>query len=157
MSAHVTWKQDQPIVKYLKTWVPIIFPVVPRNHARGKGVGGFVDRTTAKGKFSAHSEGRAADIYLDAFDSTQKQVGDRLFYTFRSYGQLLGVDHVIWNREIWSSAKGGPRPFEGAGRRPHTDHVHVAFTREASQSQPPLLLLLLHTVSLQVYGTWVGL
>jgi hypothetical protein len=42
------------------------------------------------------------------------------------------LDHVIWNRQIWSSARGGPRPYTGVS--PHTDHVHVAFTRAGSQN-----------------------
>jgi len=47
-------------------------------------IGGKVNRTTWSGGFSAHSAGRAWDIYLDAHDPLDKKLGDllfRLFYT----------------------------------------------------------------------------
>ena len=145
------WNQDQPIVTYLKHWLPLYFPVIPKNHPPGHGVGGYKLRTTASGGFSAHSEGRAADIYLNAFDSKQRSLGDALFDMFITSSGRLGVDHTIWNHNIWSSQKGGPRTY--FGKKPHTDHVHVAFTRNGSQSRPPLLLTLLDQVHMQVYGT----
>lgn len=106
------------------------------------------------GTFSMHSEGRAADIYLEAGDATQLQIGDGLFEVFRRWHRNLGVDHVIWNRQIWSEENGGPRPYTGT--HPHRDHVHVAFTRAASQVQPTFLIPLLDGVCLDVYGTLTG-
>ena len=154
MTAHIDRNQDQPIVTFLKRWVPTIFPVVPQNHPPGRGVGGYVPRTTAMGTFSFHSEGRAADIYLSAGEPTQLQVGDGLFAMFIRWHALLGVDHVIWNRQIWSEDQGGPRQY--MGRRDHRDHVHVAFTRAASQRQPTFLIPMLDGVCLDVYGTLTG-
>jgi len=145
------WNQDQPIVTFLRRWVPTIFPVVHHHHPDGRGVGGYVPRTTAMGTFSAHSEGRAADIYLAAGDATERQIGDGLFSLFIRWHSLLGVAHVIWNRQIWSAAQGGPRTYPGAN--PHTDHVHVAFTRAGSQRQPTALIPLLDGLCLDVYGT----
>ena len=145
------WNQDQPAVRYLKKWLPVYFPVIPRNHAAGKGVGGYVPRKTSSGSFSFHSEGRAADIYLNAFDAEMLNVGDALFKMFMAHNMAFGVDHIIWNHQIWSTAHGGPRPYTG-GNGPHTNHIHVAFTRSGSQKQSALLLALLPYVYLQAYG-----
>jgi hypothetical protein len=150
MTANVNWNQDQPIVKFLKNWIPSIFPIIPLNHPRGRGVGGYVRRTTAMGTPSAHAEGRAVDIYLKANDETQRRIGNGLFELFRTRYRELGVAHVIWNRQIWSVAKKGPRPY--TGRSPHTNHVHVAFTRSGSQFQPSILIPLLGALSLDVNG-----
>jgi hypothetical protein len=125
-------------VKYLRRWVPTIFPIIYQNHPRGRGVGGYVDRTTAMGTPSAHAEGRVADIYLEANDITQRKIGDGLFEIFKTWHRELGVDHVIWNRQIWSLAQGGPRRYTGIN--PHINHVHVSFTRAGSQTQPSILI-----------------
>ncbi len=140
----IHWNKNQPMVLYLRRWLPIYLPRVRK-------VGGYVNRTTDVGTFSAHSEGRAADIYLDAGDPLDRQVGDALFLLFQEYAAELGVDHTIWNREQWSVDRGGPRPYP-KGRNPHTNHVHVAFTREGSQEEPALLLYLLGKVSAELYG-----
>src|SRR5215212_1661779 len=148
------WKRDQPIVIHLRRWVPAIFPIIHKNHPPGRGGGGYVARTTAMGTFSFHSEGRAADIYLSAFDVTEKKIGDGLFDMFRKWNVELGIDHVIWNRQIWSLDK--PTVLAYTGKRPHTDHVHAAFTKNGSQLQPPLLIPLLDGIYLDVYGTFEG-
>jgi hypothetical protein len=151
----INWNQDQPIVKYLKTWIPKYFPIVPINHPAGDGVGGYVPRKTRSGGFSAHSQGRAADIYLDASDPEQLALGNALFGMFRTSAALLGTDHIIWNRGIWSVASGGPRKYTGPNG-PHTNHVHVAFSQTGSQLQPPILLTLLDNIHAQFYGRRYG-
>jgi hypothetical protein len=89
-------------------------------------IGGKVDRTTWGGGFSAHSVGRACDIYLDAGDPVDKRLGDLLLETFATHGYNFKVDHVIWNGQIWSRSDGGPSGYTGSGGA-HRDHVHVAF------------------------------
>jgi hypothetical protein len=151
----VNWNQDQPIVKYLKIWIPKYFPIVPINHPPGDGVGGYVPRTTWDGNPSAHAQGRAADIYVDAADPEQLALGNALFGMFSTAAGQLGTDHTIWNTRIWSVAKGGPRQYTG-NNGPHTDHVHVAFSPAASQLQPPILLMLLDNIHIQFYGRRYG-
>jgi hypothetical protein len=79
----------------------------------------------------------------------QKLIGDQLFHALIEAAHEIGVDNVIWNRKIWSVQRGGPRPFVGpytkdgvpitdkSGKpvlkNPHTDHIHVEFTRPGSQ------------------------
>lgn len=142
----ISWRRNQPMVKYLKRWLPRMFPLI-------KKVGGYANRTTARGSFSAHSEGRAADIYLRANIPEQKALGDALFKMFRERSRELGVHHVIWNRQIWSARRGGPRPYGGGS---HRDHVHVAFTRVASQKQPSILIPLLDGIHIGLYGKLSG-
>jgi hypothetical protein len=145
------WDGNQPIVKFLKRWIPICIPQVTV-------VGGFNRRPTETGGFSAHSEGRAADIHLDAFDPIHLQIGDALVQMFIDYATDLGVDHIIWNREIWSAdrAQEGLRTWP-PDRNPHTNHVHVAFTRQGSQAAPPYIIALLDGVYIEVFGTIAGI
>ena len=89
-------------------------------------LGGKVERTTWGGGFSAHSEGRAIDIYLDAGDPLDKKLGDLLFLSFFLNNLYLKVDHTIWDGMIWSSATLFPTEYTGSGGA-HRDHVHVAF------------------------------
>ena len=103
---------------------------------------------------SDHAWGGAADIYLNSNDATHHQVADAMFDMFSQSSVALGVDHVIWNRQIWSTTKGGPRRYTGSN--PHTDHVHVSFTRAGSQAQPNLLITLLTGIRLDIYGEMTG-
>ncbi|MEZ5063704.1 MAG: hypothetical protein R3B81_03165 [bacterium] len=148
----VRWKQDQPILLLLRVALVEQFPFLTRlgYSTHWSGIGGFVDRTTRSGGPSAHAEGRAADIYLSAFEPYEKMLGDGLLRLFGSNLTPLGVDHVIWNRQIWSAEKGGPRRYENKKNGPHTDHVHVAFTRAGSQKQPPLLSKLVRDLRWQL-------
>jgi hypothetical protein len=87
---------------------------------------------------SAHAQGRALDIGINANKPEEKVVGDALFHALIRSAQKSGIDNVIWNHEIWSVSKGGPRPWignysNGAPKNPHTDHIHVEWTHDGSQ------------------------
>jgi len=62
--------------------LPEVYPVLTTvGHGQhGSGIGGFVVRNF-RGTSTPphHSEGRAADIYLDAFKDIDKMIGDSLF------------------------------------------------------------------------------
>ncbi len=148
----IDWNRNQPIVKYLRVWLPRTFPLITR-------VGGYLDRERRKGGFSMHSEGRAADIYLNAFVPAEREIGDGLFTMFRRYAKELGLDHVIWNTRIWSVDKDSSFPWVSrlyTGGGPHTDHIHAAFTRTGSQLQPSILIPLLDGLRLRLYGNLSG-
>lgn len=137
----VNWKGHQPIFYQLEMLMVESFPFLTRL-GYGKhwsGMWAYVDRTQKNGKPSDHAEGRAVDIYLSAYEDGERQLGDGLFDMFKANGIALGVDHVIWNRRIWSQEKGGPRPYTSRENGPHDDHVHVSFTRAGSQTQTTLL------------------
>lgn len=141
----VNWKQHQPIFYKFELLMAENFPFLTRlgYSKHWSGMWAFVDRTTKSGGRSDHAEGRGIDVYLSAFKPDEKALGDGLFEMFLNNSRPLGVDHVIWNRRIWSQDKGGPRAYTNAANGPHTDHVHVSFTRPGSQVQPALLARLI--------------
>lgn len=127
------WNQTQPAVKSLDALIRKYLPTVTRTD-----IGVIVRKTRGGEQMSAHSEGRAIDAFVDAKVAWEKDTGDRLFNLTIEHESELGLDHVIWNREIWSPGRGRgvyPRPddLNKAGRHPHTDHVHIAFTQDGSQ------------------------
>jgi hypothetical protein len=121
----VNWKGPQPAPRYLSHLLRANFPQI-------KQIGIYNDRyiagTTIK---SAHAEGRAIDFHLSARDPEQRGLADQLVVALIRNARQLGIDNVIWNRQIWSVRYSGPRPYKG--QNPHTDHVHAEFTREGSQ------------------------
>ena len=143
-----------PIVDFLRRWIPAIFPALRVSHANRSGVGGYVRHLIATRTFSTRSADRAADIYVDASDLTQLQIGDGLFALFIEWHVHLGVDHVIWNGRIWTRKHGELRAY--CSPLPCTNFMHVAFTRAASQQQPTILVPLLDSLYLDVYGTLTG-
>jgi hypothetical protein len=130
----INWNQPQPAPKVLWSWIHANF-----SQARFEGI--YNPRNIAgTNRPSMHAEGRALDIGLSVSTPDEKVFGDQLFKLFIQNSQELGLDHVIWNRQIWSLANRGPRPY--TGRDSHTGHIHVAFTREGSQrSTFPHLIL----------------
>lgn len=130
------WGKAQPAPKALWTLVHAYFPQV-------RNLGIYNDRNVAgTKKKSGHAEGRAIDLGLLAGRPSEKALGDQLFRILISTHQELGLDHVIWNRQIWSQTRGGPRRHTGTSA--HTDHLHVEFTRHGSQNTefPKTTLLL---------------
>lgn len=153
---------EKPIIPYVRYWVAAIFPTIPENSPRsGSKHKGVVGDPEVAGRVSRPSDlhpppdGRAADIYLNAFDARQRRIGDALSRTFVQWAAPLGVEHVIWNTQN-ASAKTGWRWERYTGPNPHTNHVHVTFTVRGAQLQPPLLVPLLDRVHLDVYGTLSG-
>ena len=127
---------NQPIVLHLKHYIPLIFPEIAKSPPAGR-VGGYNPASIGGG----HEYGLAADIYVNVSVVDEKRVGDGLFDMFMWNADELGVEHVIWNRMKWESkvnVPGMPRTF--LGQSPHTDHVHVRFTRAISQRMPPILV-----------------
>jgi hypothetical protein len=124
----------KPIIEFLREWLPVYFPVLttPGHGLHPTGVGGYARR----GRY--HPTGRAADIFLIARDPYERRVGDALFELFIRKGTDLGVDHVIWNEQIWSRSRGGPRPYRGSS--PHRTHIHVFFTPWGAELRPCWLL-----------------
>ena len=66
------------------------------------------------------------------------------------------MENVTWHDRIFRG-KGdptGPADVIGAPRRfsrgDHDDHVHVSFTMEASQREPPALLVYLKEVAFEI-------
>lgn len=151
------WNVEQPAVIFLREEITALFPEVafhwaaefntdPANvhkervneHHRLHGVGGLKKRLkrfgTAK---SEHWYGRAADIYLHVRNPLLKCIGDNIFAVFVANGVKLGMDEIIWNRQIWSIHVPTIHPY--AQKEHHEDHVHVGFSSSGSQRKPRLL------------------
>ncbi len=131
-TAKVDWNKSQPAPKQA---IGIIHSNFPQVRNLGIYVCRNVKGTNTK---SSHSEGRALDIGLRADIPSERLIGDQLFKLLISVAVKSGIDNVIWNRQIWSVSHGGPRPFlgtysTGAPKNPHTDHIHVEWTRDGSQ------------------------
>jgi hypothetical protein len=138
----------QPIVKHIRTFFPLIFPEVPMFNPKGH-VGGYNAASFGGG----HEYGLAADIYVRVDMPDEKRVGDGLLELFMENATELGVTKVIWNRRAWEAGKdpeGSTRPYTGP--KPHTDHVHVSFSRKASQFQPPRLAFLMKELHDRLFG-----
>ncbi|HUS26004.1 MAG TPA: hypothetical protein VMY99_01495 [Nevskiaceae bacterium] len=80
---------------------------------------------------SLHAEGRAADLFLDAGSRTERARGNAVFRWVIQHAGQLGVQEVIWNRDIWSPGKGLHAYY---GDNPHTDHVHIGQNRQMAAS-----------------------
>ena len=143
-----------PIVAFLRRWIPTIFPSVRVSHASRSGVRAYVRHLITTRTFSIRSADHAADIHVDASDLTQRQIGDGLFALFVEWHADLGVDHVIWNGQIWTRRHNGLRAY--CSPHPVANRIHVAFTRAASKQQPTMLVPLLDGLYLDVYGTLTG-
>jgi hypothetical protein len=154
----INWARNQPIILQLRSVLPEHFPFLTMlGYAQHwSGIGGYINRQRRAGGFSAHSQGRAADIYLSALKKYEKLLGDHLAPLFWDNRVDLGVDHVIWNGFIWSTTANGARSITATdGLRPHDDHVHVSFTQAGSQVQPrklyELVKKLRHTLDDVIY------
>lgn len=97
---------------------------------------GFVRYTACYrgGTFGEHPLGRACDYatshngFGGAAFGEEKTYGDRLASFFVHNATALGVQYVIWYRQIWFPGTGW-RVYGGAGGDPasdHTNHVHVS-------------------------------
>src|SRR5262249_44872434 len=142
------WDQEQPIMPYIRELIGQLAPEVGESWGRInhypnhplKGVGGYVKRKNARGGFSRHSEGRACDIYVNVKELYLWMLGNALFKGFAASGRELGIEDLLWDTYAWSH--GDPtvhrNPDTDSVRR-HQDHLHVGFSRAASQTRPPLV------------------
>lgn len=134
------WNQDQPAPKELLRLVTQAFPEYIKKDVRVI----FAQRNVAgSSKPSDHSEGRALDIHFSILPKIptedEQGVANFLFRLFIEEYRDLGMDYVIWNRQIWSlvnpSVNTYPNPKDPKANQqsPHLDHIHVSWTREGSQ------------------------
>jgi hypothetical protein len=128
----IDWTRNQPAPSRL-------IRVLTLNFSQVRNLGIYAARTVAgTNQPSSHAEGRALDVGLRADRPGEKMLADQLFRIIIDNAFSAGIDNVIWNRQIWSSSHGGPRPFvgtysNGALKNPHTDHIHIEWTRRGSQ------------------------
>lgn len=79
---------------------------------------------------SLHGEGRAVDLDPDGSRGLDGSAAGRsIVARLGAEGQRLGVQSVIYDREIWSQVSPHGRPYGGV--HPHHDHLHIELTRAA--------------------------
>jgi len=142
---------NQPILVYLKDNFRFIFPEIPKWRSSGL-VGGYNPISIGGG----HEFGLSADIYVRVSNPTEKMIGDGLFEMFMWNSNELGIEHIIWNKLKWEAKEnipGVPRKYQG--KNPHTDHIHIRFTREMSQRMPPILIFKLKELHDELFGSYL--
>ncbi|GAB3113928.1 hypothetical protein GCM10027055_19170 [Janibacter alkaliphilus] len=91
-----------------------------------------------------HSEGRALDWMLNAYDSHEREVADSVLAWLMApdsqgrpaaMARRFGIMYIIWNRKIWSTynMSAGWRPYSGVS--PHTDHIHFSFSWDGAMQR----------------------
>jgi len=131
------WNQEQPAPKALRQILKATFSEIKLTvpDGRGKMMSNYqiyVVRNVANStNASDHSEGRAMDVYLEVSDENEKKIADYLYEVFIKYADDLGLMNVIWNREIWKKSTGKKEKYTGSN--PHTNHIHISWSRDGSQ------------------------
>ena len=138
----IDWHRAQPLPSALAKYLKVNFLQISET-------GIYNDRNVAgTNKKSAHAEGRALDIHLSVNRPDEKLIADNLYRIFIEAAYETGIDNVIWNRRIWSRARG---QHSYHGQKPHTDHIHVEFSRPGSQ------LTIWHLLDIKVAQLRTGL
>ncbi len=86
-------------------------------------------------RLSHHAEGRALDIGIPTLDggrAADAEKGMQIIDALGGGAHRLGIDHLIYDRTIWSPRKPEGRPYTGV--HPHFDHIHLGMTRSAGAS-----------------------
>jgi hypothetical protein len=115
------WNMDQPAPKAL--WQII--------HSR------FPDRTRFLGismppGFEDHSEGRALDVGIRAWVPAEKELAEKLIVALNDFSFEVMWSFFIWNRQITFNNGLGPQPYPRAVKMPHTEHIHISWSRISS-------------------------
>lgn len=125
-------RDEQPGVEAVRDLVLAAYP--------GTRDGGIV-RACDRGGPSEHKEGRAWDWMVDAHDPEEAaQAGQLLSWLLatdedgneQAMARRLGVMYVIWDGRIWSQERADEGWRDYGGASPHTDHVHLSFTRRGA-------------------------
>lgn len=84
-------------------------------------------------KMSKHAEGRAWDAKCNSLDPEGLEVGNKLRDNLIKNYEFLGIQKIIWNKQVWT-------PREGletyTGLVPHTNHLHIELTWERARDNP---------------------
>jgi hypothetical protein len=74
---------------------------------------------------SDHPKGRATDFMINNIKNG-KSVGTALANDAIAHYKEWHIKYVIWNRYIWTPSQGW---HKYSGPSPHTDHVHISYTK----------------------------
>jgi peptidoglycan hydrolase-like protein with peptidoglycan-binding domain len=91
-----------------------------------------------------HSEGRAVDWMLSAYNPTQKAIADSVTQWLSApdaqgrpgaMARRFGIMYIIWNRKMWRAYDPGRGWAPYTGSVPHTDHIHVSFSWDGAMKR----------------------
>lgn len=97
---------------------------------------GICNCRSARGttSWSHHAECRAYDegIPTQSNGRARPELGMPIINLLGPKGRQIGIDHMIYNRRIWSAKSPGGRYYSGV--HPHYDHIHIGLTRNAGRN-----------------------
>ncbi|MBC7290783.1 MAG: VCBS repeat-containing protein [Actinotalea sp.] len=98
----------------------------------------FSTSRACAGYDSQHHDGRAMDWPMNAFDPTQRAVGDAVAAWLTAddgaVARRFGIMLIIWNRQVWYTHR--PAQWQAyTGPSPHTDHLHFSFTWDGAMGR----------------------
>lgn len=112
----------------LATAVPSIVSIINTTERQWPGAGPYYVTRYEPG--SDHHTGRAVDVMLSKWSTTDKAVGDAIAAHFQANASSYDVKYIIWRQRIWSverSAEGWRAMADrGSNTANHYDHVHVS-------------------------------
>ena len=106
------------------------------------GDSGIVRSCAGDSEVTEHKEGRAWDWTIDAADGADRARADELLAWLlatdghgnrHANARRLGVMYIIFDHRIWGAYQAGDGWRAYAGANPHTDHVHISFSRDGAQ------------------------
>ena len=91
-----------------------------------------------------HQEGRALDWMMSASNAGDRALASTFFawlFATDKYGNAyanarrLGIEYMIWNRQMWRAynPSAGWQPYTGSV--PHTDHIHISLSWAGARKQ----------------------
>ena len=88
-----------------------------------------------------HSEGRALDWMISAYNAEQKAIADAVVEWLSAsddkgnpgvMARRFGINYIIWNRKMWRAYAPERGWATYTGSHPHDDHIHITFTWDGS-------------------------
>jgi hypothetical protein len=115
-----------PGASHLLAWCREAYP-------QGGSMGIYNCRTVVGGSTtSLHGEGRALDWGMPMVGGRGSPAGHELVRRLGENGQRLGIQAIIYDRQIWSARSPDGRPY--TGQHPHYDHLHIELTWNAARN-----------------------
>jgi len=118
----------------LRSWLQSHF----RNTAS---MGGYACRqnTANPSQMSLHAEGRALDWMISAGSKENRRIVQRFINKVSAenfkLARAMGLQELIWNHRIWTSARHAEGWRAYTGPNPHTDHIHIGLNRDGASKQ----------------------
>ncbi|KGN32397.1 hypothetical protein N802_18705 [Knoellia sinensis KCTC 19936] len=91
-----------------------------------------------------HGEGRALDWMVNANTAAGLELGNAITRWLSNpdsegrpgaMARRLGINYIIWNRQMWRAYDPGRGWAPYSGSSPHTDHIHISFTWDGAYQQ----------------------